>query len=246
MYRPNSVRTAGCWIIILVLTTATAFAQAGRTHFTKAFIIDDRLSALRRDADMTSPVVHRLHIGRPVYIIGSKGEGGERAKFYRVAVTRRTRGWLHEAAIVVPGRAGEDARVMRLIEGTTDGLDRIALCRLFLEHFSRSSLAPRALLVIGEAADRAAATLTGHARRRLKKLDEQNANARRRDYYLNDSGLDRYSKLGVAFDFREDSTRYAYDGKAYHELLKRFPRSAEAQVASERLDRLAQSLARRK
>lgn len=246
MYCPNSVRAARCWIVILVLATTTAFAQTGRAHFTKAFVIDDRLSALRREADMTSPVIHRLRIGRPVYIISSKSAGGERAMFYRVAVTRRTRGWLHEAAIVVPGRAGEDARVMKLIEETSDGLDRIALCRLFLEHFSRSSLAPRALLIIGDTADHAAATLTEHARRRLKSLDEQNARATRRDYYLNDSGLDRYSKLGVTFDFREDATRYAYDGKAYREILKRFPRSEEAQVARDRLDRLAQSLARRK
>lgn len=246
MYHPNQVRKAGCWIIVLILTAATAFAQSNRAHFTKAFIIDDRLSALRRDADTTSPVVHRLHIGRPVYIIGSKSEGREQPKFYRVAVTRRTRGWIHEAALVMPGRAGEDARMMKLIEGTTDGLDRIALCRLFLEHFSRSPLAPRALLVIGEAADRAAATLTGHAHRRLKNLDEQNSKATRRDYYLNDSGLDRYSKLGVTFDFKEDAVRYAYDGKAYREILKRFPRSEEAQVARDRLDRLAQSLARRK
>jgi hypothetical protein len=153
---------------------------------------------------------------------------------------------LHEAAIVVPGRAGEDVRMMKLIEGAGDGLDRIALCRLFLEHFSRSSSAPRALLVIGEAADRAAATLTEHARRRLKNLDEQNAKVARRDYYLNDVGLDRYSKLGVAFDFRDDSTQYVYDGKAYREVLKRFPHSEEAQVARDRLDRLAQSFARQK
>jgi len=232
--------------MIFVLTAATALAQGGRAHFTKAFIIDERLSALRRDADMTSPVVHRLRIGRPVYVIGSKSEGPKQARFYRVAVTRRTRGWLHEAAIVVPGRAGEDVRMMKLIEGTGDGLDRIALCRLFLEHFSRSSSTPRALFVIGEAADRAAATLTEHARRRLKNLDEQNANVARRDYYLNDVGLDRYSKLGVAFDFRDDSTQYVYDGKAYREVLKRFPHSEEAQVARDRLDRLAQSFARQK
>jgi hypothetical protein len=246
MYRPNLVRTTGCWIMILVLTAATALAQGGRAHFTKAFIIDERLSALRRDPDITSPVVHRLRIGRPVYVIGSKSAGREQATFYRVAVTRRTRGWLHEAAIVVPGRAGEDARMMKLIEGTSDGLDRIALCRLFLEHFSRSSLAPHAWLVIGDVADHAAATLTGRARRRLKNLDEQPVNATRRDYYLNDAGLDRYSKLGIVFDFRDDSTRYAYDGKAYRELLKRFPHSEEAPVARDRLDRLAQSLARRK
>ena len=38
----------------------------------KAFVVDDRLSVLRREADVRSQVVQRLRLGRPVYIIGSR------------------------------------------------------------------------------------------------------------------------------------------------------------------------------
>ncbi len=223
---------------ILLSVASTAFAQANQQgSFTKAFVVDDRLSALRRNADVKSPVIHRLRIGRPVFIFASKTSGPDRSRFYRVAVSRRTRGWIHEAAIAVPGRVGEDERFMKLIQNTSDGIDRISLCRLFLEHFNRSALAPRALLAIGEEADRAAVTLTRYARKRLKELDEKNGNASLRDYYLNDSGLDRYSKLQVAFDFKDSTAAYSYDGKTYREIIRRFPDSKEAQIARARLDR---------
>ena len=230
---------------ILLSVASTTFAQANqqgslpisRPRFIKAFVVDDRLSALRRNAEVKSPVIHRLRIGRPVFIFASKTSGPDRPKFYRVAVSRRTRGWIHEAALAVPGRAGEDERFMKLIQNTSDGIDRIALCRLFLEHFNRSALAPRALLAIGEEADRAAATLTRYARKRLKELDEKDGNASLRDYYLNDSGLDRYSKLQVAFDFKDSTAEYSYDGKAYREIIRRFPDSKEARIARARLGR---------
>jgi hypothetical protein len=221
-------------------------SRASRPRFAKAFVVDDRLSALRHDADVKSPVIHRLRIGRPVFIFAAKTGGPGQPLFYRVAVSRRTRGWIHEAAIAVPGRAGEDERFMKLTQNMSDGVDRIALCKLFLEHFNRSALAPRALLAIGEEADQAAATLTRQARKRLKELDGQNGNASIRDYYLNDSGLDRYSKLRVAFDFKDSTAEYRYDGKAYREIIRRFPDSEEARVARTRLDRPAQRLARQK
>lgn len=242
-------------ILLSVASTASAQAnhqnslpttQASRPQFTKAFVVDDRLSALRRNADVKSPVIHRLRIGRPAFIFASKTSGPDQSGFYRVAVSRRTRGWIHKAAVAVPGRAGEDERFMKLIQNTGDTIDRITLCRLFLEHFNRSALAPQALLVIGEEADHAATTLTRNARKRLKELDEKNGNASLRDYYLNDSGLDRYSKLQVAFDFKDSTAEYTYDGKAYREILRRFPNSKEAQTARARLDRAGPQLAERK
>jgi hypothetical protein len=231
---------------ILLSAASTAFAQHSRPRFTKAFVVDDRLSALRHNADAKSPVIHRLRIGRPVFIFASKANDANQSGFYRVAVSRRTRGWIHAAALAVPGRAGEDDRFMKLIQNTGDGVDRIALCRLFLEHFNRSALAPRALLAIGEEADLAAAALTRYARKRLKELDEKNGNASLRDYYLNDPGLDRYSKLQVAFDFKDSTAGYSYDGKSYREIIRRFPDSKEAQIARARLDRAGQRLARQK
>ncbi|HKP88269.1 MAG TPA: hypothetical protein VJZ26_19345 [Blastocatellia bacterium] len=242
MRRPALTNKAMLCIIALLCVTPTAFAQSGRPPFTKALVVDDRLSALRRYPDAKAPVSRRLHTGRPVFIIASKKSGPDQARFYRVAATRRTRGWIHEAALAVPGRAGDDERLMKLIENA-DGVDRITLCLLFIEHFNRSRLAPRAWLAIGEEADHAAATLTRNARRRLKALGGGNGNASLRDYYLNDAGLDRYSRLYVAFDFKDSTSEYAYDGRAYREIIRRFPNSEEARIARARLDRPGQRMA---
>ena len=77
-------------------------------------------------------------------------------------------------------------------------------------------------------------------------MDEGNGNASLRDYYLNDSGLDRYSKLYVTFDLKGSTSEYSYDGKAYREILKRYPDSEEARVARARIDRSEQRLANQK
>ena len=70
---------------ILLSVASTAFAQANQQgslpKFTKAFVVDDRLSALRRNADVKSPVIHRLRIGRPVFIFASKTSGPDRPDF---------------------------------------------------------------------------------------------------------------------------------------------------------------------
>src|ERR1044072_2651859 len=257
MRRPMHSKKAILWIVALLFVVPAAYAetnqqsaqqpaQASRTQFRKAFVVDDRLSALRRYPDVKSPVVRRLHIGRPVFIIDRKMSGAADARFYYVAVTRRTRGGIPEAALAVLGRAGEDARLMKLIEKATDGIDRIALCRLLLEHFNRAALARRALLAIGEEAERAAATLTRNARKRLRDLDEENGNASLRDYYLNDTGLDRYSRLYVTFDLKGSTSEYRYDGKAYREIVRRYPDSEEARIARSRIDLSGQRLANQK
>jgi hypothetical protein len=184
-----------------------------------------------------------LRIGHTVYIISSKSGQSE---FYRVAVTRRTRGWIHQGAIALPGRAGEDQHVIQVIEETGDGLDRIALCQFFLERFSRSRYGPRALLLLGEEAGRAATSLTQHARRRLKTLEERKNGVDTEDYYLNDPGLDRYSRLRIAFRFDASQTRYAYDGKAYRDIIRRYPQSAEAEIARRHIEKLDSPLAKEK
>ncbi|HKP10948.1 MAG TPA: hypothetical protein VJZ91_02520 [Blastocatellia bacterium] len=252
MNRPRLKIASGLRIAVLFALAAPAFAQAGptaadsaapssRPHFVKAFVIDERLSALRQEADLHAPVLKRLRVGRAVYVMSKSAAG-----FYRVAVTRRTRGWISQGAVALPGRAGEDGRMMQVIEATGDGPDRIALCRLLLEHFGRSRHAPRALLLIGEEAERAAASLSQHARRRLKSLDAEKDGASVEAFYLNDPGLDRYSRLGIAFRFDAPQTVYAYDGRAYRDLLRRYPQSAEAEAARRRLRALEPRLASEK
>ena len=242
-------------MILLTVVGSEAAAQetksrpqasaSGRVAFLKAFIIDDRLSALRREPSLHSEVVRRLHLGRSVYII----RGSTREHFHRVAVSRRTRGWIHESALAIQGRVGEDQRIMNLVETSADKtnsdvLDRITLCRTLIEHFS-SRLVPRALLHIGEEADRAAETLSQRAKKRLQETGREDSNISSRVYYLSDSGLDRYSRLRILFDFNESTSEYVYDGDAYREIVRRFPDTEQAKVARERLEAVKQKLARR-
>jgi hypothetical protein len=220
-------------------------AQAKRAAYWKAFVIDDRLSALRREPGLQSEVIRRLRPGHTVFIITTTKPRADQPRFCRIAVTRRTRGWIHEAALAVQGRAGEDQRIMKLIENTGDGPDRILLCRILIERFSQSRLVPKALLTMGDEAGRAGQALNQRARKRLAEVVGDNANASSRDYFMNDVGLDRYSKLHIVFDFNESTSEYVYDGRAYRELVRRFPDGEEAKLARQRLELARQKMARR-
>jgi hypothetical protein len=94
---------------------------------------------------------------------------------------------------------------------------------------------------MAQEAEHASVALSQNARKHLKDIDARSDNLR--DYYLSDTGLDRYSKLGIAFDLKPSTAEYVYDGKAYREIVKRFPHSAEAQQARKRLDSAGQRLA---
>ena len=225
-------------IAALVLLASTSLAQ------TKAFVIDDRLSALRKKPDLKSTIIQRLRIARPVFIIESRKPSPRQPPFFRVAVTRRTRGWIHKDAIAVPGRAGDDRRVFALINSLDLAIDRMTVCRLFLDNFSRSPLTPRVLLALGQEAETAADELSRRAGRRLQSLGNSNPLPDVRDYYLNDPGLDRYNRLLVTFDFDASSGNYVYDCKAYKEIIKRFPQTAEAATARERILSAERRLAR--
>ena len=93
---------------------------------------------------------------------------------------------------------------------------------------------PRALFLMAEEAERAASSLGSRAHRRLQDTGGQLVT--QSDLYLNDPGLDRYSRLRINFDFNETTGQFAYDGRAYREILRRFPRSQEAVQARARLE----------
>jgi hypothetical protein len=219
--------------------------SAKRAAYRRAFVIDDRLSALRRGPGLQAEVIRRLRPGHAVFIITATKPRAGQPGFCRIAVTRRTRGWIHEAALAVQGRAGEDRRIVKLIESISDGLDRILLCRVLIERFSQSRLVPKALLTVGEEAERAGKALNQRARKRLAEVVGDNANASSRDYFMNDVGLDRYSKLHIVFDFNESTSEYVYDGRAYRELVRRFPDVEEAKLARQRLELARQKMAGR-
>ena len=245
-------RAAGGTLILLFLPISCPAAQqvtkqppgagakrsmqtpTGHPKYLKAFVIDDRLSALRREPGLQSEVIRRIRLGHTVFIVGTSNPKAGQPRFCRVAVTRRTRGWLHESALAVKGRVGEDQHILKLIEGNPDGVDRITLCRILDAHFSHSRLVPRAMLLLGEEAERVAETLSQRTHRRLAEV--HGADVRLRDYYLSDAGLDRYSKLGVVFDFNESTGEFVYEGKAYREIVRRFPGGEEARRAREHLE----------
>ncbi len=214
--------------------TRSPQGTADLPRYLKAFVIDDRLSALRREPRIQSEVIRRIRLAQPVFIIGSSKGKTREPKFYRVAVTRRTRGWILASAIAALNRTGEDQRIMSLIEHSSDGVDKITLCRLIISHFRQSLFVPRAMLLLGEEAERAAKTLSQRTRRRLSEVHDADTNLR--DYFLSDAGLDRYSRLGIAFDFNESSGEFSYDGKAYREIIRRFPNRDEAKLARQHLD----------
>jgi hypothetical protein len=202
--------------------------------YLKAFVIDDRLSVLRREPRLQSEALHRLRLGRQVFIVGASGPRSDQPKFYRIAVTRRTRGWIHASGLAVPGHAGDDQRILYEIEHNAEGLERILLCKLLAQLFAHSRLVPRSMYLFGQEADRLAQTLSQRAQRRLASVSMSGTNLR--DYYLSDVGLDRFSKLGVIFNYDDSRGEYVYDGKVYRELIKRFPHTDEAKLARQRLE----------
>src|SRR5258708_40362057 len=91
--------------------TTSGQPAAKRLTFSKAFVVDDRLSALRREPGLQSEVIHRLRLGRPVYIIGSARPRAE-SRFCRGADSRRSRGWVLESSLPTPGKTRDDPRII--------------------------------------------------------------------------------------------------------------------------------------
>jgi len=201
-----------------------------------AVVVDERLSVLRAAPDLRSRLIERLSRGRLVSIRGERVIDGLR--FYRVAVTRRTTGWLQSEAIVVPWRPGDDRRLLTLIENS-DEFDRIVRARTFLNTFPRSPLSPRVLALYAGGADEVAAKLSREAQRHLGKAELPANGAPEYSYYLNYNGLDRYNRAGITFTFDRTSKTFSYEGRAWREILKHYPNSPEAVEARKHLGAVA-------
>ncbi len=221
-----------CLLFLILALQSTAFAQnrkppsGGRL----AIVVDERLAALRATPQLTGKLVRRLGRGRMVAIRSAK-TGAEGVTFFLVNVTRRTHGWIQREALVSPLRIGDDRRLLDFIE-RSHGFDRISRARVFLDYFTRSSLRPKVLLLLGDAAEEIAFKLSKDAARRL---NGNTGDAPEFSYYLNHSGLDRYSRLRVGFVFNKSTRRLHYDGAAWRELLRRYPKTAEALEARDRI-----------
>jgi len=209
-------------IIFLLLFNSPAIAQRRKAPpgGKVAVVVDERLSALRESPDLSAKLVRRLGRGRLVAIryVKTSRDG---IVFYLVNVTSRTHGWIQREAIISSSRVGDDGRLLTLIEHSAD-FDRIVRARIFLNTFAKSPLRPKVLLLMGEAAEQAAEKLTRDASRRVGD------SAPARSYFLNYTGLDRYNRQGIGFIFDESAMRLHYDGAAWRELLRHYPKTKEA------------------
>ncbi len=199
-----------------------------------AIVADERLAALRSSPDPSARLLRRISRGRFVSIRGSS-HNRDGLLFYRVAVTRRTSGWLQSEAVISSWRHGDDERLMKLLDGA-DEFDRVARAKIFLDAFPRSPLRPKALLIYGDAAEEAATKLSREAERRFERRELPTGGAPEFSYYLNYSGLDRYNRQGVSFAFNRAEKKFYYEGWAWREIVRRYPNSAEATEARVRLE----------
>jgi len=198
-----------------------------------AIVVDERLAALRATPQLSGQLVRRLGRGRMVAVRSQKLSANG-IMFLLVNVSSRTHGWIQREAVVSPARSGDDQRLLTLIE-SSKGFDCIARARIFLDHFPRSRLRPAVLLLLGNTAEELAAKLSNDAARRLK---EERGDAPEFSYFLNYTGLDRYNRQGVSFIFDNSTKRFHYDGAAWRELIRHFPRSSAAGEARKRLNML--------
>ncbi|HEX8774308.1 MAG TPA: hypothetical protein VF735_12085 [Pyrinomonadaceae bacterium] len=233
-------------IIVSLLASACALAavsvvSAQRRRTTignrSAVVVDERLAALRDGPDLSAQLLHRLSRGRAVLVTGAK-RSADGLTFYRVAVTRRTGGWLQSEAVAAPARAEDDERLLRLIRASED-FDRIARARIFLDLFQRSPARPAVLMIYAEAAEAAANRLSRDAARRLDEREMAANGAPVFSYFLSYNGLDRYRRQGITFTFNRALKQFHYDGEGWREIVRRYPRSPEAAEARKRLEMLS-------
>lgn len=206
-------------------------------QFKAAYIADSALAVLRKAPNVKAVCLKRLHTGRRLYILSSH-QSRDGIKYYYVAVTRRTRGYIDAESLVSPMQTHDDMRLMKLI-GNANGIEKILLAQLLSQHFPASPLSANALLVEGETAEQLAQELSQRTTRHLpQQLNRDLPIAR---YLLNYSGLDRYSRLGIEFAV-DAKGNYYYTGAAYQKILVRYRKSVCAQAAQEHLTALKNRL----
>jgi len=230
------------FLIVGSLSAKTSFAKTP-TGGRLAVVVDERLAALRNTPELTGRLVRRLGRGRLVAIRGSRTTP-DGVVFLLVNVTSRTHGWIQREAVVSAARAGDDRRLLDLINASS-GFDRVVRARIFLDQFPRSPLRRQVLLLLGNAADEQAAKLSREATQRLKDISNAadgrvafRTSTPEFTYFLNYSGLDRYNRQRILFVFDRTSKRLHYDGAAWRELARRYPNSPEAVEARKRLAEL--------
>jgi hypothetical protein len=97
-------------------------------------------------------------------------------------------------------------------------------------------------LLFGDLIEDQARKISIEATRKLVRREMAATDAPLHSFYLNYSALDRYQRLGIMFFFNADMKMLHYNGKTWEEIVKRFPKSSEAEEAKKRLESLKQKL----
>lgn len=195
--------------MVLLASCASVSHAAG---WKRLYVVDERLAVLRAAPGLTASVLKRLRVGRAVYEVGRRRDEEGRS-WLRVAVTRRTRGWMLADALASPGDRDGERRLGALIAGR-EGFDRLEVARLAVDRFPRLRAGARA--AIEAEATLAIDGLTERATGRLGPL-EGLAPGDVRALMLSDPALDRYNRLGVFFDADPITRRYFPGGKRREE-----------------------------
>lgn len=171
----------------------------------RAILVDERYAALRELPDLQGRVVQRLRRGRVLGLLGSvRNRRGER--FYRVAISRKRSGWVHELAVIRAGNRRDAERVLALIDAVSDDYLKISLARICQREFRGLEAAELAGRSISSIVPRVAAKLTEEVRRRASVRPPVD----RRAFFLSYAGLDRYNRIGVLFDYDKETDQLVF------------------------------------
>ncbi|HEY0727852.1 MAG TPA: hypothetical protein VGD38_07285, partial [Pyrinomonadaceae bacterium] len=147
---PHKLTMQLCLLLICLFLWEEHSLSKGLTPGRRGIVVDERLAALRRTPQLNGALVRRLSRGRKLTIKSSKTTP-DGITFLLVSVTTRTHGWIQREAVASPANTGDDRRLLDLINAS-HGFDQIVRARIFLDHFPRSPLRPKVLLLLGNAA----------------------------------------------------------------------------------------------
>jgi len=217
-----------------------AAPSSNRENSNTAIVVDERLAVLRNAPSLFAAPIQRMRRGRAVSIFGSKEADG--VTFYRVVALPNNSGWVQSEAVAGRFKRGDDQRLAKLVQAS-EGFEQIERAQIFLETFSDSPIRPALLLLVGDLMEDAALKISGDATKKLDRREMAASGAPLHSFYLNYVSLDRYRKIGVNFLFNPATKLIHYDGAAWREIARKFPKSAEAAEAQKRLDLLKEKMA---
>ena len=180
-------------ITLILLSCQLGLGQVRKVSARSAIVVDERLAALRSAPHLSAPFLKRISRGRTVTVVETR-RSSDGVVFHRVAVTRRTRGWIQREALILPRRSGDDGRLLRLIKASRD-FDRIARARSFSKRFRIPRCASGATDLWRRSEQGCRKTIP----RRSAPLGGNEIGgtaASITSYFLNYSGLDRYRRQG--------------------------------------------------